>query len=133
VLFALEKDLPGIYNVAGDGLIPWSEAAAICGKRTAPIAPYFTELAAIPLRRLGICDLPPETLELLRNGRGVDTRKIKQAGFTFKYSSAGAVESFWQSVRLRKTVGSKASDYVYQRDVEQFFRHSPAVVRDAEV
>ena len=133
VLFALEKDLAGIYNVAGDGLIPWSEAAAMCGKRLAPISPYFTELAAAPLRRLGICDLPPETLALLRNGRGVDTRKIKNAGFTFRHTSAGAVESFWQSVRLRKTVGAAPSDYVYQRDVEQFFRHSPAVVRDIEV
>ena len=133
VLFALEKDLPGIYNVAGDGLIPWSEAASICGKRLAPISPFFTELAAVPLRRLGICDLPPETLELLRHGRGVDTRKIKRTGFSFKHTSAGAVESFWQSVRLRKTVGGKPAEYVYQRDVEQFFRHSPAVVRDAEV
>ena len=134
VLFALERDLPGIYNVAGDGLIPWSEAAAICGKRLAPISPYFTELAAAPLRRLGIVDLPPEALSLLRHGRGVDTRKIKKAGFTFKHTSAGAVESFWQSVRLRKTMGNVgATDYVYERDVEQFFRHSPAVVRDIEV
>jgi UDP-glucose 4-epimerase len=29
----LEHDLPGIYNVAGDGLLPWSEVAALCGKR----------------------------------------------------------------------------------------------------
>jgi UDP-glucose 4-epimerase len=131
ILFALERDLPGIYNIAGDGLLPWSEAVAICGnKRMFPIAPYFTELAAAPLRRLGVCDLPPETLELLRHGRGIDTRKIKRAGFEFRSSSAGAVESFWQSVRLRKTVGTAPSDYVYQRDVEQFFRHSPAVVRD---
>jgi UDP-glucose 4-epimerase len=133
VLFALEKDLPGIYNIAGDGLVPWSEVATICGKRLAPISPYFTELAVAPLRRLGICDLPPETLELLRHGRGVDTRKIKRAGFTFDHTSAGAVESFWQAVRLRKTIGSKSSAYVYERDVEQFFRHSPAVVRDLEV
>jgi UDP-glucose 4-epimerase len=133
VLFALEKDLPGIYNVAGDGLVPWSEVATICGKRLAPISPYFTELAVAPLRRLGICDLPPETLELLRHGRGVDTRKIKRAGFTFEHTSAGAVESFWQAVRLRKTVGARTSAYVYEPDVEQFFRHSPAVVRDLEV
>jgi UDP-glucose 4-epimerase len=87
----------------------------------------------MPLRRLGIIDLPPETLELLRHGRGIDTRKLKQAGFAFEYSSAGAVESFWQSVRLRTTVGPASAEYVYQRDVEQFFRHSPAVVRDGDV
>jgi UDP-glucose 4-epimerase len=133
LLFALERDLPGIYNVAGDGMLPWSEVAAMCGKRMFPISPYFTESAAAPLRRLGICDLPTETLELLRHGRGIDTRKLRNAGFTFRHTSAGAVESFWQSVRLRRTVGTSTSDYVYERDVEQFFRHSPAVVRDVEV
>ena len=132
ILFALEHEVPGIYNVAGDGLLPWSEVAAICGKRMVPISPYFTELAAAPLRRLGICDLPPETLELLRHGRGLDTRKIKRAGFTFEHTSAGAVESFWQAVRLRRAVKPQATEYVYERDVEQFFRHSPAVVRDSE-
>ena len=133
ILFALQHELPGIYNVAGDGLLPWSEVAAICGKRMFPISPFFTGLAAAPLRRLGICDLPPETLDVLRFGRGIDTRKIKRAGFTFEHTSAGAVESFWQSVRLRRTVRADEQRYVYERDVEQFFRHSPAVVRDAEV
>lgn len=133
ILFVMQRQCPGIYNVAGDGLLPWSEVAAICGKRLAPISPFFTELATASLRRLGIVDLPQETLELLRYGRGVDTRRIKRTGFTFAHTSAGAVESFRQSVRLRKTVGDKHADYVYERDVEQFFRHSPAVVRDIEV
>lgn len=133
ILFVLEHQLPGIYNVGGDELLPWSEVAAICGKRMFPISPFFTELAALPLRRLGIAVLPPETLELLRFGRGIDTLKIKHAGFKFEYTSAGAVESFWESVRLRRTMGANDERYVYQRDVEQFFRHSPAVVRDAEV
>ncbi len=33
ILFVLDHNVPGIYNVAGDGLLPWSEVAAICGKR----------------------------------------------------------------------------------------------------
>ncbi|MEN3272826.1 MAG: UDP-glucose 4-epimerase [Actinomycetota bacterium] len=133
LLFMLRNQHPGIFNVAGDGLLPWSEVASICGKRLAPISPFFTELAVEPLRRLRICDLPPETLELLRFGRGIDTRKIKKAGFSFEWTSAGAVESFWQNVRLRHLLGASAEDYRYDADVEQFFRHSPAVVRDVEV
>ena len=31
-----------------------------------------------------------------------------------------------------RTVGSTDAGYRYERDVEQFFRHSPAVVRDGE-
>jgi UDP-glucose 4-epimerase len=132
ILFALEHELPGIYNVGGDGLLPWSEVVAMCGRRTFPITPFFTEQAAWALSRLGVCELPQETLDVLRFGRGIDTRKIKRAGFTFEHTSAGAVDAFAQAVQLRRTVGDRGHDYVYERDVEQFFRHSPAVVRDVE-
>jgi len=130
LLFVLEHDQTGIFNVAGDGILPWSEVAAICGKRLAPlISPVLSELSAFPLRRLGVVDLPPETVDLLKYGRGVDTRRIKRAGFDLQYTSAGAVESFWQAVRLRNTIGRSDPGYKYERDVESFFRHSPAVVR----
>ena len=133
LLFVLRHEEAGIFNVAGDGVLPWSEVAAICGKHVVPvIAPYLSDLSTMPLRRLGICDLPPETIDLLKFGRGIDTRRIKRAGFELQYTSAGAVESFWQAVRLRRTVGGSDPGYVYERDVESFFRHSPAVVRDVE-
>ncbi|MEJ5254214.1 MAG: NAD-dependent epimerase/dehydratase family protein [Acidimicrobiales bacterium] len=131
ILFVLERRLPGIYNVAGDGLIPWSEVAKICGKRTCPLPPIGTSLAALPLRRIGVA-LPDELLDLLRYGRGMDNRRLKRAGFEYHYTSAGAVEAFVEALRLRHTVGSTQPTYRYERDVEQFFRHSPAVTRDAE-
>ena len=132
ILFTLDRKLPGISNVAGDGLLPWSEVAAICGKRTLPMPPYGTGLAAAPLRRLGV-DLAPELLDLLRYGRGVDNRRLKKAGFSYGYTSAGTVEAYAEAMRLRNTIGNAKHEYHYERDVEQFFRHSPAVVRDAEV
>jgi UDP-glucose 4-epimerase len=132
LLFVLDHDIPGIFNVAGDGLLPWSEVAAICGKRLAPLPPPVAGFAAAQLRRLGLVAIPRETLELLRYGRGVDTRRLKQAGFRYSFSTAGAVEHFWQSVRLRRTVGEHEPEFVYERDVENFFRHSPAVVRDGD-
>ena len=36
---------------------------------------------------------------------------------------------FVEALRIRRTVGTP-SGYQYERDVEQFFRHSPAVVRE---
>ncbi len=131
IMFVLAHQVPGIYNVAGDGLLPWSEVAAICGKRTFPLPPIGMGLAIAPFRRLGI-DLPPELLALLRFGRGADNRRLKQAGFQYHYTSAGTIEAFADAVRLRKTVGA-ATSYRYERDVEQFFRHSPAVVRDGDL
>ncbi len=127
LLFAIGEGRSGIYNVAGDGLLPWSETARICGKPTIPLPFVGTNLAAEPLRRIGV-DIPPELLELLRYGRGIDNRRLKEAGFHYRYTSAGAVQAYVEALRLRGTVGEE--DYSYEEDVEQFFRHSPAVMRD---
>jgi UDP-glucose 4-epimerase len=132
ILFVLDQRLPGIYNVAGDGLLPWTEVAAICGKRTAPVIfPVVSQLVTMPLARFG-AGLPDELVDLLRYGRGIDNRRLKAAGFGYEHTSAGAVEAFVEALRLRHTVGSTEPEYRYERDVEQFFRHSPAVVRDGE-
>jgi UDP-glucose 4-epimerase len=131
ILYVLRHQVPGVFNVAGDGLLPWSEVAAICGGRPMGyLPPVFTGAAAAPLRRLRLIDLPPEVLDLLRYGRGVDNRRLKSAGFRYDFTSAGAVERFWQGVRLRRTVGTAEPDFVYDADIETFFRRSPAVVRD---
>jgi UDP-glucose 4-epimerase len=129
--FVTTNQVPGIYNVAGDGRLPWSEVAAICGKRHIPLPPVRTNWAAAPLTAIGF-DLPPETLDLLRYGRGTDNRRLKEAGFKYRYTSAGTVESYARAQRLRKTVGDPRPVYRYERDVEQFFARSPAVVRNPE-
>ena len=129
--FVFDRQLPGVYNVAGDGRLPWSEVASICEARLVPLLPPVgTGLAADLLAMLRVTDLPPEVLDLLRYGRGVDNRKLKQAGFRYKYTSAGAVESYARARRLRRTIGEARPSYTYERDVEQFFRRSPAVVRN---
>jgi UDP-glucose 4-epimerase len=130
ILFALHHRLPGVFNVAGDGQLPWSEIMAIAGKRGIPMPPIGIEMATQPLRRLGLVDFPPELIALLKFGRGLDNRRFKEAGFTYGYTSAGAVQAFVEAVRLRRTIGPRDVEYRYQEDVEQFFRHSPAVLRD---
>lgn len=131
IMFALTKELSGTYNVAADGQLPWSEIMALAGKRGIPMPPVGIQSATGPLRRLGLVDLPPEIITLLTYGRGVDNRLFKQQGFEYSYTTAGAVEAFVQSLRLRKTVG-KNPEYRYEDDVEQFFRHSPAVIRNTD-
>jgi UDP-glucose 4-epimerase len=120
--------VPGLYNVAGAGKLPWSEVAEICGTRLLPLSPLATRTAAAPLIRLGLIEFPPELEGLLRYGRGVDTNRIGKTGFSCRYTSAGAVESFIRAVRLRRSVGNAPPSYTYSQDIEQFFRHSPAVV-----
>jgi UDP-glucose 4-epimerase len=130
LLFAIDNEVPGIYNVAGDGQIPWSETMAIAGKRGIPMPPFGIAVATEPLQQLGLVDFAPEVIELLKYGRGIDNRAFKDAGFEYGYTSAGAVEAFVQAMRLRNTVGGNQINYRYEEDVEKFFRHSPAVQRD---
>jgi UDP-glucose 4-epimerase len=128
--FVLRNRIPGIFNVSGDGKLPWSEVVSICGKRRIPITPAGTSLVASLLDTMRVTQMPPEMLDLLRYGRGVDNRRLKRAGFNYRHTSAGAVESFVRASRLRRTVGNSRPDYQFDRDVENFFRHSPAVVRE---
>jgi UDP-glucose 4-epimerase len=123
--------LPGIFNVAGDGLLPWSEVITMADARPVFLPPFFTSQAAVPLVRARLVDFPPELAALLRFGRGVDNRRLREAGFAYRYDSAGAVGQFVRARRLQRGAGRPSTRYTYESDVEAFFRHSPAVVRDA--
>jgi len=129
IMYAYNNDVPGVYNVAGDGNMPWSEVCAHVGKPRVPLSPVLTNLSAEPLRLLGLWDLPPEALQLLRYGRTLDNTRYQQAGFQYRYTNAGTVEAFARGLRLAKTIGDKHPTYRYEREVEDFFRHSPAVIR----
>jgi UDP-glucose 4-epimerase len=128
--FAVSRQLEGVYNVAGDGRLPWSEIRAIAGHPPLLLSPLGTGLSAAALSRLGVIKLPPEALSLLKYGRGIDNRKLKSVGFDYRYSTAGAVRHFVEGQRLRRVVGETQPSYRYQGDVETFFRHSPAIVRE---
>ena len=63
--------------------------------------PAGTGVVASLLESMRVVDWPPEVLDLLRYGRGVDNRRLKRAGFAYRHTSAGAVESFVRASRLR--------------------------------
>ena len=127
--FVVRDQIPGVYNVAGDGRLPWSEVARIAGAWRLPLPPLLTREAAAALVRMNLLELPPELESLLRYGRGVDTSRLQELGFRFEATSAGTVEGFARAVRLRRSVGNQAPSYTYDSEVETFFKYSPAVVR----
>jgi UDP-glucose 4-epimerase len=130
--FAMEERLDGTFNVAGKGLLPWSEVAAMAGKRLLPLPPLGTAAMARLLRMAGAPPLPAEALDLLRFGRGVDGSRFRRAGFTYLFDTAGAVADHVGALRLRRAVGAHQPDYRFEGDVEAFFRHSPAVLSAPE-
>ena len=52
--------LPGVFNVAGAGKLPWSEVASIGGALPPAPPPFRPRAFAAPLRQLGTVQFPPE-------------------------------------------------------------------------
>ena len=124
---ATEHDLPGVFNVAADGVLALSEIAGLLGKPFLPfLPPYGTGLALTPLRRLGV-RVPPELMNLLRFGRGVDNRKLKATGFEYRYTTREAVLKLGEHLRLSPILKGAGEPYRYEREVEEFLRWSPSV------
>jgi UDP-glucose 4-epimerase len=119
--------LPGVFNVAADGVLALTEVAGLLGKPYAPILPpWGTGLAASALRRLGL-KVPPEMLNQLRYGRGVDNRLLKATGFEYAYTSREAVIKLGEHLRLHPLLRAAEEPYRYEREVEEFLRWSPHV------
>jgi UDP-glucose 4-epimerase len=125
----VHQDLPGAYNVAGDGVLVLSEVASLLDKTFVPLLPpWGTGLAFDALRRLGV-RAGPEVLRQLRFGRAVDNRRLKATGFRYLHTSRETVEKLRELQRLDPLVRTDGQTYRYERQVEDFLRYSPNVRR----
>ena len=121
------EDHPGVFNVAGPGIVILSQAIRIMGKRSAPvIPPAGGSLATAVMKRLGIIDWPPHLLRLIQNGRVADIRKLREEfGFEPRYSSRDTVEDFARRHRVAGLLAQR--DHVaYDREVEEFLQRKGA-------
>jgi hypothetical protein len=119
--------VPGTYNVAGDGVLALSEVAGLLGKPYAPVLPpWGTGLATSVLRRLGV-EVPPEAVDQMRYGRGVENRRFKALGFHYQHTSRETVMKLGEYLRIHPVVRGAQEPYRYEREVEDFLRWSPHV------
>jgi UDP-glucose 4-epimerase len=127
IAHATRHDLPGAYNAAGDGVLALSEVVSLLGKTMLPVLPpWGTGFAATQLRRLGL-RIPLELVGQLRYGRGLDNRRLKAAGYAYRYTSREAVLRLRAQQRLRPLLRSGNDEYRYEPDLEEFLRWSPSV------
>ena len=120
-------DLPGVFNAAADGVLALSEVISLLGKPMLPILPpWGTSFAAAQLRRAGL-RVPVEMLRQLRFGRGLDNRRLKASGYSYRYTTREAVVRLRAQQRLRPLLRSGTQPYQYDREVEDFLRWSPSV------
>lgn len=97
---AAVEDHPGVYNVAGPGVVYLSQALRIAGKLTAPVPlPVASGLADFS-QRAARAGLSADLLALLRYGRAVDIDRLRTAfGYTPAYSTREALRDFVASGR----------------------------------
>jgi len=127
---AVRNELGGIYNAAADGVLALTEVTDLLGKQWAPLLPpWGTGLAAAGLRRAGVA-IPPEMLQQLRFGRAIDNRKLKATGYRYAFTTRETVSRLREHQRIAPLLGKRNGEgYRYEREVEEFLRRSPSVVR----
>jgi UDP-glucose 4-epimerase len=121
---ATREDHPGIFNVAGTGVLLLSQAIRICGTIPLGIPAPLASLAASAVRRLGLIDFPTDQVQFLVYGRVADNQRLKDVfGFTPLFSTRAALEEFVQGHRFRRFVTvERAAEW--EQDVYDFLRRS---------
>lgn len=102
---ATVADHPGIYNVAGDGVLALSQAIHRAGRVAVPIVPPLVGLVGRWVRRGGFADFSPEQVRLLTHGRAIDTTRLKGTfGYVPRYSTEATFEDFVTARRLNNVL-----------------------------
>jgi len=94
MLLAVRGPSVQIVNVAGDGIITVSQAAAMVGRPIVPV-PFGTAYLGSLVRRAGLADFSTDQLSFLSYGRGLDTTRMREVmKFTPRYSTREAFLDF---------------------------------------
>jgi UDP-glucose 4-epimerase len=119
---AVRETHPGIFNVAGDGIVYLSQAVRFLGKLPVPVVlPLVSPIASF-LRRTGRVDFAADQLRFLLYGRVVDNTRLKREfGFVPKYGTRAALEDFVQGRRIRQVLPRDRMEQ-WERDVYAFLR-----------
>ena len=88
-------DHPGVFNVAGGGIVLLSQAIAIMGGRAAPVLPpYGRWLSRLALRTVAGVNLPAHLADLVAFGSVLDcTRLEAEFGWRPAHSSRGVMDA----------------------------------------
>jgi UDP-glucose 4-epimerase len=120
VRLAAVHDRPGIYNIAGDGVIALSQATRRASALPAPVPSVGASAVGALFRRARLADFSPEQVRFLTYGRAVDTSRARaRLRFDPVYTTEQAFEAFlaarrpqvgtahaWAAAMERALVGS---------------------------
>lgn len=121
------EDHPGIYNVAGRGIVYLSQATRLAGKVSVPVPhPFVNGLAGL-VRRTGVIDFSPEQLQFLMFGRvGAIDRMRAEFDYEPRYSTKAALLDFLSSGRITPLIQREAVERV-ERDLLEIMTRGRSV------
>ncbi|MFI6673563.1 NAD-dependent epimerase/dehydratase family protein [Kribbella sp. NPDC050470] len=97
---ATVNDLPGTFNLAGDGILALSQAIRRLGRPALRLPSFTASSTAAAVRRARLADFSPDQITFLTYGRAVDTTRMRtEFGFEPAYTTAGAFDDFRASLR----------------------------------
>jgi UDP-glucose 4-epimerase len=100
---ATVNDLPGTFNLAGDGILSLSQAIRRLGRPALRLPSFTAASTAVVVRRFRLADFSPDQITFLTYGRAVDTARMRgEFGFEPEYTTAAAFDDF------RSTLGTGA-------------------------
>jgi UDP-glucose 4-epimerase len=99
---AVDADVPGVFNVAGDGVIPLSKVIRLLGRSSLPMPRTMAHFALGSLWVLRSSPLPASFVDYLQYSCVGDIeRSRRQLGFVPIYSSHEAILDFAARLNLR--------------------------------
>jgi UDP-glucose 4-epimerase len=119
---AVREERPGVFNVAGDGVVLLSQALRLIGKPALPVILPFVQPIAGILRKLGVVDFATDQLRFLLFGRVADNERLKTVfGYEPKFSTKEALLDFARGKRVTRLVSEdRIADW--ERDLYAFLR-----------
>jgi UDP-glucose 4-epimerase len=102
---AATADRPGIFNVAGNGVLLLSQAIRRAGKLAVPVPVPAVSFVGRAIRRSGVVDFSPEQTQFLNFGRVVSNRRLtEEFGYLPTYDTAAAFDTLLTGRPVNKVI-----------------------------
>jgi UDP-glucose 4-epimerase len=121
---AVLHDRPGIYNVAGGGVVILSQAIAMMGKRNLPLLPFVGGGGVMSVvNRVVPLGFPAHLTRLLQFGRVVDTSALHERyGLLPRHTTAQTVLEHAQGRRVRDRIRDQRRAQRSHAELEDLLR-----------
>jgi len=102
---ATQHDLPGVFNVGGDGVLMLSQAIRRAGRIPLPVPSMAVPTVGRLVRSARLVDFSPDQMRFLNFGRVVDTTLLQRDfGFTPRWTTTQAFDDYVSGRALRPAI-----------------------------